>query len=122
MAKYKVSCPKCEGTRMEQLYGPMDSRKYRLEHNDWTCEACKAEARNNVNEEAARVNATAGMPELSGSSKQVAWAEGIRAKLVQAFSGKGNQELIKSQTSAAWWIDHRSEINAVIATAQETMR
>ena len=49
------------------------------------------------------------LPELTGSEKQIAWAEEIRAKLVSKVSKPTEKffELVNTKTSAKWWIDNR---------------
>jgi hypothetical protein len=45
-------------------------------------------------------------PELSGSQKQVSWAESIREKAIR--SGKITESQASSRTDSRWWIDNRS--------------
>ena len=49
------------------------------------------------------------LPELTGSEKQIAWAEDIRAKLVSKVSKPTEKllELVSDKTAAKWWIDNR---------------
>lgn len=51
--------------------------------------------------------AEADLPELTGSPKQIAWGNDIRARL---FARKADDPRLRSQTAAKWWIDHRTEV------------
>lgn len=79
MAKYSVECPVCTSTYTVQLVGRQRDRQYKLENWDWTCDDCREKARQAENVKAAEANAEAGLPALTGTEKQVAWAETIRA-------------------------------------------
>lgn len=46
------------------------------------------------------------LPALTGSAKQVAWAEGIRRYLLGVLP-EPLANLLRPQTSAAWWIENR---------------
>jgi hypothetical protein len=132
MAKYDVECPECGTTHTVQLYGSGKDRQWKLDNFDWTCDDCKAKARHEQNEAAAKVNQEAGLPTLIGSEKMIAWAETIRESKfdtirkvlsgdmdylsISAFWGDlkidhplvpGAIEALKSKTSASWWIDNR---------------
>ena len=80
MAKYDVECPVCHTTYRVALFGPTRDREYKLENWDWTCKECKDKARQEENEKAAAANSAAGLPQLTGSEKQIAWAEKLRAE------------------------------------------
>ena len=90
MAKYDVTYA-CGHIAEIQLYGPGKERTRRM---DWMrtqeCPACKASA-------AAAVNAAAGLPELMGTPKQVAWAESIRAEKVALL-----EAVIANSYGAEW--------------------
>lgn len=75
----------CSHTTREQLYGPMAQRERTIERAlDRLCPDCYAAklAAERAAESAAAAEAakTAGLPALTGSEKQIAWAEAIRAK------------------------------------------
>ncbi len=135
MAKYSVECPVCGSTYAVQLYGPGRDREWKLENWDWTCDDCKEKARQEENQKAAMANAEAGLPPLTGSEKQVPWAETIRSEKFnylqktkqdkleylhrEAFYGSYDAlpindphwdyavSLLTAQTAASWWIDNR---------------
>jgi hypothetical protein len=53
----------------------------------------------------------AGLPELTGSPKQTAWATTIRARVLAAVEAEAGAEAvaaISTHTDSSWWIDHRS--------------
>lgn len=132
MAQYSVKRA-CGHTTTEQLYGKGGERERRM---TWLatqpCPACKRRAEQ---AQAATYTEAEGLPALSGSEKQVAWATTIRAGLVagvmaerDTFLALGRRQgasderiaeqmalfdravdAVRGQTSAAWWIDHRDE-------------
>ncbi|WP_305043864.1 hypothetical protein [Geoalkalibacter sp.] len=82
MAKYQVECPACNATSTVRLYGPSRDRQYKLEKWDWTCDTCKERQRQDENTRAASANSEAGLPALTGTEKQIGWAETIRAERI----------------------------------------
>lgn len=83
MAKYQVECPKCGENYTVSLFGPGRDRQWKLDNFDWTCDECKEKERQAENTKAAEANAAAGLPSLTGSPKQIAWAETIRASKLE---------------------------------------
>jgi len=144
MAKYTVTCEKCGIDITVQLTGPNRDRQWAIDHWTWICDECKELIRKEENEKAAKINESAGLPELKGSDKQIAWAETIRAKKVseldKSLSDNDLEYLkkrahrqgiadadkkidiaivsIKSKTSASWWIDSR-DYNAEMLLLEE---
>ena len=139
MAWYNVNCPECGVEYRVQLYGKTRDREWKFSSWDWTCESCKEKARAEAAREAAEENREQGLPSLTGSEKQIAWAEQIRAaKLEQAdkwLSEKVEKHArvlarqfrfpsedvfvteirqatsdMAGQDSAKWWIDRRFEL------------
>lgn len=87
------------------------------------CPECRAarieKEREEANRKSAENAAAAGYPELTGTQKQVAWANTIRDKFLsgefaeEKFSAEGKlfrAWMIKTQTNAADWIDHRNDL------------
>lgn len=123
MAKYEVTCPTCEETYTVNLTGPHKDREWRLENWDWTCDECREKARQEENRKAAEANTAAGLPPLTGSEKQVAWAETIRKQKIATLDEElTKRELtdridvdrfnaavvgLKNKVDAKWWIDNR---------------
>ena len=72
----------------EQMYGPGRERESKvawIERNK-VCPACYAEDRERIKAEAAQKNAEAGLPALTGTDPQKAWAEQIRAGAVSVIA------------------------------------
>jgi len=124
MAKYDVECEKCSESFEVQLYGKMSVREWKLETWTWICEDCKAKQRAEENAKAAEKNVADGLVELTGSEKQIAWAETIRAEkldLVEDIINRNfdsfNEEnkkkamslldWVQNQERASWWINNR---------------
>ena len=138
MAEYGVRHA-CGHDEVHRLYGPGKERDRKIEWLETTiCSECykaqQAAARETASKQAAKANADAGLPALTGSDKQVAWAETIRRPVVDALiktrdkvasanrpqwaSERAHVEAVKAlatvageiiaQTSAKWWIDNRN--------------
>ncbi len=142
MAKYDVSCKKCNCTFKVQLFGPHKDREWRLENYTWLCKECqeleKKEKVERLLEEAAAEDLAA----LQGSEKQIAWALQIRAAFIaserkHAISycfhelkrkapsfykvEESSQQIVNeafaqavNEPSAHWWIDNRNDLDMAI--------
>lgn len=119
----------CGHTERHQLYGPGKTRDWRAAKlAEDPCEACRKVEQDAANAKAAAANAEAGLPALTGSDKQVAWAETVRAAKLDAIpaaieelqgqcpkakwpevEGKiiAATDAMQAQTAASWWIDRR---------------
>lgn len=118
MAKYTVNHI-CGHSVEVQLFGKMDDRYRRIEWLETQeCDECrKAKA----NAAAAAAKEERGLPDLTGSEKQVAWANTIREQAYKALdelepfnTNDKTKALFSSwrtkldaQTEAKWWIDNR---------------
>jgi hypothetical protein len=133
MAKYDVKY-KCGHTVIEQLYGKQDERYRKIE---WAkdnklygdCYQASLQAKRIAeNAKAAEAAQEAGMPELKGSEKQVAWAITLRQKALGAIApyiskAQGEDKIkvekiidfLKTQTDSKFWIDNRGGNFAAIA-------
>lgn len=60
------------------LFGRTRDREWKLDNYTWTCDSCKEKERAESGARAAVEAIKNGFPPLSGSDKQVAWAERIR--------------------------------------------
>lgn len=143
MAWKSKICDKCgkEEVRV-QVYGKHKDRDYKLSTMRVLCEKCEKEEakeieekRKSQNQEAAKKNQDAGLPELQGSEKQIAWAESLRKELLETIEAsferyqkklswtqnvqkvqekiqqlESMKEEWQKATSAAWIIDNRSAI------------
>lgn len=121
MAKYTITHT-CGHQVEVQLFGKYADREKQIARMEsCKCSEClKAEA----NAKAAQANENRGLAELTGSEKQIAWAETIRSRvyecldnLVQFANNDKSQDMIKgwrekmnAQVSAAWWIDNRDAL------------
>lgn len=82
-----------------QMYGPGDGRRKRLaaiEAQD--CPDCRKAAAN-------AASTASGLPLLSGSPKQVAWAVDIRERALRLHPDMIAK--LTPETSAKWYIDNR---------------
>lgn len=111
---------KCGHTQRVQLYGPgvdRESKKEWMETKD--CPDCwreqKEKDRKEENERASALASEIGFTPLSGSDKQVAWANTIRQKTYEDFAAANQTNatkfvpLINAEKLARWWIDNREE-------------
>lgn len=120
---------RCGHKEEVMLSGRIEYRKrlLSLDQGKGLCPECKKKAFERKSaamaEEAERRSIERGYPTLSGSIKQISWANTIRAKAVIFFKAKarffGNaektkqimqelKELINNNTDASFWIDNRS--------------
>ncbi|MDD5486725.1 MAG: hypothetical protein PHW65_04145 [Dehalococcoidales bacterium] len=127
MAKYEVERA-CGHTETVVLFGKTRDREWRLAREaEKLCYECwqkqLKEEREKENQEAAEAAKEMNLPELTGTEKQIAWAETIRQKMLadidefifrnvnkeQRNAPKLREaiEHIKSKTEARWWIDNR---------------
>ncbi len=125
MAKHTVKHT-CGHTSGLNLVGPMRERERKLA---WLrtipCQSCERAAASTV---AAASAKTSGLVALSGSDKQIAWAESIRAPITSEIASYEAKVLairsndptkadsilaaiasVRTQTTARWWIDHRND-------------
>ncbi len=85
------------------------------------CRECRARA---AHEEA--MKEAKGLPQLTGSEKQVAWAIDIRARVVRVIKSQYPLQLpdldavLKAKVKAGWWIDNRSSGERLLI--EETIR
>ena len=90
MAKYEIKHTCCGSITTAQIYGKVAERDRKAE---WLasqpCAECRAKAAKAANDAATAAAKAAGLPDLTGSDKQVSWAEGLRAKvLADVAAGK----------------------------------
>lgn len=133
MAKYHVTHT-CGHEVEHALFGPYEGRRRRIEELTGNpCPDCqetkRTEATAAANAEAAEAASKAGLPKLTGSEKQVAWAETIRMKAIaeaeaaiaRTATTPERQEQVapllaklKAQTDSGWWIENRSSTGVVL--------
>lgn len=132
MAWYDVTYA-CGHSGSIQLYGKIKDREWKRANEETKlCPECwkkrQEEERAKKNAEAAEVNKAAGLPQLEGAEKQIAWAETIRKSMIEHIEEyyisqitdeakaeypeeyerimKGF-EALKLHTDASWWIDNQ---------------
>lgn len=125
---YKVRCKSCFNKFIVQMYDSHDKCLWLVDNKDWYCDSCKKEYLDKKTAMLSKTNASLGFPQLTGTQKRIAWAEKIRAELInkvnylnsslnhededeKALSDKAFllffQEWQK-ETDAKWWIDNRT--------------
>lgn len=118
MALYTIDY-QCGHPREEQIYGT-DVRGQRQAEADRRgnrpCPDCRRrEANNRAHEAIAGIE----LPPLTGSDKQINWAESIRARTLEQTGTEDTRLWHALHTSeltrAAWWIEHRNRGAAVRA-------
>lgn len=108
---------RCGHTATVQIYG---SAKERDSKAAWysrsvDCAECKARAQAEINAKAAGQAKADGLPELTGSDKQIAWAVTIRGKAIEMLNEMAKTDndrkaitaLVNTATAAKDWIDNR---------------
>lgn len=137
MSKYTITRA-CGHTETINIGGKVSERdriaSYEASKMCLECYQAKlAEERAAASSAAAQLATASGMPDLVGSSKQIAWAQTIRAEMTEGHqearakladgiaAGKGDEvavamlaaiDRIIACNSAKWFIDHRSDAHA----------
>lgn len=118
MAKYNINytCG-CEGK--VELFGRHEDRYRRIAYLETTeCPSCRAAK---ANAAASAAKEERGLPDITGSEKQISWANSIREGAYKALDclmpyvkNDDAKKLVESwrikmnaQTTAKWWIDKR---------------
>lgn len=143
MAKYEIKMA-CGHTETHNIVGT-NVHGEREKKAEWLSTRLCYECYKKQQAEAAdKATADAALPELTGSEKQVSWANDIRGKAAPVIAAmqekiKANAEKspkqtaamqlvldeLRAQTSAKWWIDNRNvTINDawLVKKAQEKMQ
>lgn len=88
-----------------QAYGPHAGRERQLAAIEaHQCPECRKEAADKIAQEA-------GLPMLTGSPKQIAWASDIRERAMRLLPTERADKL-RTEKSAKWWIDNRNSIGS----------
>lgn len=126
MAKFEIT-RKCGHNETVAIFGKQDSRESRA---DWEatrlCRECYLAEQAQKREEEAKAATehanAAGLPELAGTEKQVAWANKIRAEIMEAMAAWIREakadisqeavaaslvEIMSHETEARYWIENR---------------
>ena len=88
------------------------------------CDTCRTQAASLIASQNRTAVQELGLAALQGSPKQIAWAETIRAKRLSALRQHDSEAAlaVAQVTDARWWIDRRSEPDAVMITSAQAMR
>lgn len=122
-AKARCTCKYCgnEFTKIKTCGNRREAdswESWAADHYD-ECPECEAKRLEAANREAIERSADKGWPELTGSEKQINWANSIREELIEKISNEQTvpgmewlrdetiRQIIAMQTKAAWWIDNR---------------
>jgi len=125
---YTVRCKSCFSKFVVQIYENHEKCLWLVDHKDWYCGSCKKEYLDKKAETLSKANMKLGFPQLAGTPKRIAWAEKIRAELInkanylksslahetqEAKAISDNAFLLffqewQKETDAKWWIDNRT--------------
>ena len=124
MAKYTINHT-CGHQVTVQLFGAYKDRERRIAYLETCpCDECR---RAKANADAAAAKEQRGLADLTGSEKQIAWANTIREAaykcldMLMTFAAEANNTeavkmvntwkgLMDSENEAKWWIDHRNSL------------
>ena len=124
---YQVSCKSCFNRFTVQMFDNHEKCLWLVDNKNWYCDSCKKEYLDEQTTTLSKANAQLGFPKLTGTPKRIAWAEKIRADLINkadylnqslnhededAKALSDNAFLLFFQewqkvTDAKWWIDNR---------------
>lgn len=134
MAWYPITY-RCGHEDRIQIYGPVKDRQWKADRSaDRLCRDCWLKEREQKNQKDQAANAEAGLPALTGSPKQITWAESIRKRqlaevkdIQDTYETHGNADnarvvaaahkALSAVDSAKWWIDTRSFGSATLIPA-----
>lgn len=112
LAKIICTCKTCgsefEIRKAKRNRAEADSFKAWAIENITECRECRARR---AHEEA--MQEAEGLPQLTGSEKQISWAVDIRARVIRIIKSQYPLQLpdldavLKAKTKASWWIDER---------------
>lgn len=115
----------CGHTTEQQIYGTdvNGERQQQVEKlGRGPCPGCRGRQYDERNRAAAEAAEAAGWPALTGSLKQIAWAQSLRSQAVHELGRQVRMAyawtndmvtlaaslLVHGHTAASWWIDHRT--------------
>ena len=119
MAKYEIHHA-CGCVRTVNLYGHHKDRERTIEWLETQeCPECK---RQRENEESAAKAKAAGRPELTGSEKQIAWANTIREQTVEAISGGRKSATSRILDIASTGVCQKDAVETVYERIEKRLR
>ena len=123
LARIEITCQECGKTftHRKNCWNRDDANRYEewAADNITICPECygkmkRAEEHSRLDKQTDDAVAAIGdieLAELTGTEKQIKWAESIRARAAKMFKDAGAKEkaweLFNSKTDARWWIEHR---------------
>lgn len=114
MAKYQIT-HSCGHTETLSLFGKQKYRDWQIEKAEGNiCPACWHEQQIEADKKAAEQNAILGLVELTGSEKQILWAEKIRADKLDLLETLPTMPVYQMD---AWWSWHN--LRDLISKEQE---
>jgi hypothetical protein len=143
---YDVRCKTCRTVFKVQLFENHEKNLFLVDKKDWYCAACRKEFGRQQTAKLSQAHRDIGLPELTGSSKMLTWAEKIRAELINKVnylkqSLKHDTDAEKdlsekafaiffqewqTRTEAKWWIDNRKmtvrDISNRISEISDTLK
>jgi hypothetical protein len=114
MAKYTVTFS-CGHTEVIELVGKVSERERKIAYFEQSgiCSECYKAQQAVIKVAKLDAYKAANLPDLVGSPKQIAWGDKIRAAAYAEYKNKGFN-YVATESSAAWWIDNRNDIDSVI--------
>ncbi len=126
---YEVRCKSCFKKFTVQMFDAPEKALWLADNKDWYCDTCKQEYFDEKTAKLAKAHAELGFPELTGTPKRIAWAEQIRAELInkvnflnqslkhededaKEISDKAFELFFKEwhqEVDAKWWIDNKKK-------------
>lgn len=126
MAKHTVT-RSCGHEEVVELFGKREDRDWRIENVEEhkLCGECYRKLLDDRNKKALKEAREMGLPELTGTKKQIGWAESIRLDTIERFNNIIREErvienkkemntaievfdhILGTKGSARWWIDNR---------------
>lgn len=126
---------KCGHKEYKEIFGSTKEREKKIWYfeNCCKCEACEKKAREEANAKAAEESKELNLVELSGSEKQVAWANSIRSRMIKEFEEELSSyedsknydvkkivlTFINTKTYAYWFIDNRDSMVSLIVKSED---
>lgn len=127
-AEVKLTCKTCGKTFTWSKI--CDNRMAANKAEEWAtnnieeCSECRFKTKiEHENIQAREMSEEMKLPQLEGSEKQIEWAETIRMKFVESYDNfksssklrakkvcKLFEEIIETETTARFWIDHRYDM------------
>ncbi len=103
MAKYQITHA-CGHTETVALFGKQKDRDWQIKKMESEiCQECWHNQQIEADKKAAEQNAALGLPELTGSEKQILWAEKIRADKLALLESLPTMPIYEMD---AWWSWH----------------